>query len=131
MIAGRFVRYLLIGGLNTVVGLALIFGFMNGAGLSPVAANTLAYAICILGSYALNRRFTFHDRGRAPHALPRFIAVQGTAWLTNLATLLMLHQGLGAGETAAQLVAVAVYTAVGFLGSNYLVFKPAGERDGQ
>jgi len=126
----RLGRYLLVGGVNTLAGMALIFGLMHGAGLGPVAANVIGFAICIVGSYFMNRSFTFRHRGHAGQTLPRFVAVQGAAYLANLATLLLLHDTLSVDRNLAQLGAVAVYTAIGFAGSNFLVFRRAGEIDG-
>lgn len=120
------VRYALVGGLNTLIGLLVIYAGLWLFGLGDVAANALGYCIGFLVSFSLNKRWTFrHDGARLP-ALLRFAAVIASAWLTNLGIVLLLI-GAGLDNYLAQAAGVLPYAIVGYLGSRFLAFAPPSQ----
>lgn len=117
--AGQALRYGATGALNTLVGLAVIYGCL-ALGIGDVAANVAGYAVGLALSYFLNARWTFRFRGDHARSLPRFLGVFAVAYGANLAALLLARPWTNA--YIAQLVGVAVYTVVGFLGSRHFAF---------
>ena len=66
-------RFVLVGFVNTSVGLLCIWSTMYFLELSVAAANLIGYFIGIFLSYGLNRRWTFALNEPAPHRLNRWI----------------------------------------------------------
>lgn len=113
-------RFAAVGVVNTVVGLAFIYS-ARALGLGEVSANATGYAIGVVLSFGLNRRWTFGDRGPLmPNAL-KFSALLLVAWLANLAALLGLMR-FGMAAALAQAVAVLTYALVSYLGCRWWVF---------
>lgn len=60
-----FIRFCSVGVLNTLIGLAIIFGLMRFGGVQYVLANAIGYAIGMMLSFALNRSWTFAHKVRS------------------------------------------------------------------
>ena len=56
-----FLRFLLVGVINTVVGTAVMFGMYNGLHCSYWVSSAANYVVGSLVSYFLNKHFTFHN----------------------------------------------------------------------
>ena len=82
----QFIKYLLVGGLNTAVSAAIIF-IVQAAGARPVVANIAGYAFGVGLSFALNSKFTFRTEATR-HTAMRFLVVVLISYLANLATTL-------------------------------------------
>jgi len=113
-------RFAMVGMLNTIAGLALIYG-ARALGLGEVAANATGYAVGLALSFTLNRHWTFRHRGPLLAHVSRFSVVTLFAWLANLVVLLeLMHWGVTA--VLAQAGAVLPYTLVSYLGCRWWVF---------
>lgn len=121
----RLLRFGLTGLANSAVGWAVIFGGL-WAGMSGLAANAAGYAVGLVLSFTLNRRFVFGVTGkvRAGEVL-RFIAAFAIAYGVNVAVLLAAQGVLGEGSPLAQLPAIGAYIVIFFLLSQFVVFRPA------
>lgn len=119
----QFIKYLVIGGLNTLGAGAIIFA-LQAAGVHPIIANLTGYAISIGASFILNSRITFRvDSDRA--AAIRFLVVMGVSYLANLGTMLAVLR-LTHAPYLAQASGIPVYTIVGFVGNKYWALKKQG-----
>jgi putative flippase GtrA len=119
----QFIKYLLVGGLNTAVSAAIIF-IVQAAGARPVVANIAGYAFGVGLSFALNSKFTFRTEATR-HTAMRFLVVVLISYLANLATMLsVLH--VTHAPYVAQLCGIPVYVIVGFVGNKYWAMR---ERD--
>ena len=118
-----FVRFVLVGILNTGVGLALIFVAKGLFGWGDLAANVFGYAVGLAVSFLLNRNWSFEHRGAVSPALLRFLAVFLAAYSSNLVTLFGLIDLLGMNAYVAQALAVIPYTLLFYLGSRWFVFR--------
>jgi putative flippase GtrA len=118
----QFARFLLVGVLNTVVGLTCIFAAKALLGWGDLAANAGGYAVGLITSFALNRAWTFRDRGRISPALLRFLGAFALAYLANLLTVFGLRDLAGVNSYVAQAAGVVPYTALFFLASRAFVF---------
>lgn len=122
--ARRFVLFLLVGGLNTLVGYGL-FAAAIAIGLRPAAALTVA----TLGGVAFNfqsiGRIVF--AGHGSRRLAAFMVVYGVQFALNLAGLKALA-GVGFGPLAAQAVLLPFMAVGSFLAMRRFVFAaPDGE----
>jgi putative flippase GtrA len=126
----QVLRYVVVGLVNTAVGLSIIFALML-AGVADVAANAIGYAVGLCVSFVLNGRWTFGASSLDAGRLLRFLLVVGLSYLANLAALVVARDALGWGSHHGQLAGAAVYTAVGFIGSHWFAFAARRLPDGQ
>jgi putative flippase GtrA len=117
----QFGKYLLVGTLNSAIGLLIIYVCM-AAGLSDIKSNALGYLIGFFVSFTLNSRWTFSQR-RSTAALIKFLLVTVVAYAANLCAMMLARDTLAVDHRLAQLVGVAAYTGVGFIGSKIYAFK--------
>lgn len=118
-------RFCAVGILNTLVGLTLIFLLMRFIGFNYVIANAAGYAIGFVMSFFLNRAWTFQHKGSIAHSAMLWMVVVGFAYASNLAVIVVAHSDFGVNQYAAQVLGVATYTALSFLGGRYYVFQAA------
>lgn len=119
------IRYLLVGVVNTLVGLGIIYFCMWALGLGNVVSNAIGYSVGVLVSFTLNRRWTFRHEGPRASAFVRFVTVLGVAYGVNLATVLFAIEVLHIDRYLAQAIGVVPYTITGFLGSRLYAFASA------
>jgi putative flippase GtrA len=115
------VRFVLVGMVNTLVGLALIYAAKWFMGAGDVTANAFGYGTGLLVSFTLNRTWTFAHSGPAGRAFVKFLAVQGVAYGMNLVCVMSLI-AYGVDSYVAQAFGVPPYTIVSYFGSRYLAF---------
>lgn len=113
-------RFGVIGVVNTFVGLVFIYAARAG-GFGEVTANAAGYAVGLMFSFALNRRWTFGGRGPLLRHVVKFALVVLLAWLLNIVTLLGSMR-LGMTAALAQAVAVLPYTLASYCGCRWWVF---------
>jgi putative flippase GtrA len=124
---GLVARFGLVGLVNTVIGFAVVVLLDPVMGLPPALANAASYAVGISVGFFLSRRFVFRSRaGLSATGLRYLIAALG-AFALNQAVLRTAGFVLGAGAVqhiAAQLAAMAVYSAAFFFVCRLWVFRP-------
>ena len=116
-------RYLLVGGLNSGLGLAMIAFFMCVLSLSPEFSNALAYGVGIVTSYLLNRNLTFRSTKSVTGELVRFFFVYVVAFLANFLTLRFFLAQTGANAFIAQLAAMAIFVLTSYSLQKTFVFR--------
>lgn len=117
-----FLRYILVGVLNTAVGFGVIFALLF-LGVLPELANLAGYALGVIVSFALNKRFTFQSSGRFSGEFARFLAAMGVAYAANLASFMLCYRVFGLDKYLSTLVGGGVYTIVGYLLSRFFAFR--------
>lgn len=121
----RLLRFGLTGLANSAVGWAVIFGGL-WAGLGGLAANAAGYAVGLVLSFTLNRRFVFGVTGAvSAREVAKFLGAFAIAYGANVAVLLAAQTALGPDSALAQLPAIAVYVLIFFLLSQFVVFRSA------
>lgn len=123
-------RFAAVGVINTLVGLGTIYAMKWLFGLHDAAANVIGYAAGLCVSFALNRNWTFGDRGRAGPAALRFLGIFCIAYPLNLLCVLGLIEGLGVNAYVAQALGIPPYTTVFYLANRYFVFRKIGHSSG-
>ena len=115
-------KFLFVGLANTLVALLVIFTAKAGLEMGDASANALGYAVGMILSFTLNKRWTFRHSGSVTRSLPVFLAVQGVAYFFNLLFVLwLIAQGMNAYW--AQVCGIPPYTVISFLGSRFLAFR--------
>jgi len=136
LIDGKLLRFLLVGSFNTLLSLAMMFGFYRVLGLGYWGSSALAYFLCSIVSYFLNRFYTFGSSAGFVQSGLRFALNIGLCY--SIAYLLakpMVRFGLGlAGglfsaaflDQLAMLAGMALFTGMNYLGQRLFVFPEGG-----
>ncbi|MDM5339997.1 GtrA family protein [Fictibacillus enclensis] len=128
-----FVRFLMVGVVNTLVGLGSIYLLLHGTGASYWVATFLGNAIGACVSYVLNRVFTFKSQSPVSGSIMRFIAVILACYvIAYYAAIRMAVWGIHAllpeygqaADDAAVLIGTGLYTLLNYAGQRWLVFPP-------
>ena len=119
----QFFRFVTVGVFNTILGYCVIFACMYLAKMSPERSNITGYAVGLIASYVLNRRFTFNSKQNRRSEIVRFLAVFAVAYTLNFAVLVILIHRLGLHEGASQVLAGLVYVVASFVMNKHYVFK--------
>lgn len=120
-----FTRFLLVGVLNTIVGLSSIYLLLHLFGLAYWPATFFGNAIGAACSYTLNKRFTFRASvpfGRSvwKFALVTLVCYLLSYWLGELLTVTLPAER---AENVAVVLGSAFYTVLNYLGHRYFTFR--------
>ena len=119
----QLTRFAAIGGLATVLQYVLLAAMVELAGMHPVLASALSFAISALVNYKLNHGFTFGGTARHEVALPRFLLVAGVGLALNSAIMALAYTGFGVHYLLAQVIATGVVFAWTFTGNRLWSFQ--------
>ena len=116
-------RFMIVGIANTLCGLGVIYAAKLFAAVGDVPANALGYAVGIGLGFALNRIWTFKDRGSISATLARYLLVIGIGYSLNLAAVIWMINSLGVNAYLAQAFGIPPYVLSVYLGSRWFVFR--------
>ncbi|MER9001973.1 GtrA family protein [Mesorhizobium australicum] len=120
---GPLLRYVLVGCVNTFVGLSVIFFCIGWMAMPSVAANACGYAVGLFVSFLLNRRFTFRSKIPIALGVGRFLIIMLPAYWVNVSVLFAATAWLRCGDYLSQSLAVTSYLIAGFSGNSLFVFN--------
>ena len=132
IIRDKRVLFLIVGGLNTVVG-ALWFALFDSLigyrwnGLGHYPALVLTYVFAIVCAFFLYRRLVFRVRGHVWRDLGRFSTVYISAFAINVVLLTVFVHGLRWHPFLSQCLIVFVTTALSWFGHNRYSFRRTEE----
>ena len=116
----QFVKYNLVGIVNTFVGFSIVFLLMY-VGFSAILSNVVGYTIGSVVSYVLNNKYTFDATNQHQKVFVKFFMVLAIAYALNFMTLQYVLTFMT--PYLAQLCAAVVYTLSSFLMMRFFVFK--------
>lgn len=116
------VRFLVVGGLNTLVGHGTVFFCMLVISMNPIISNVTGYAIGIGFAFLMHKHVTFRTKGNAVAEFLRFLPAFAVSFAINLGVLMALLT-TGVSDIASQVAAAAAYVASSFLLNRLLVFR--------
>jgi putative flippase GtrA len=120
-VAGQWLRFATVGAANTLLSWC-VYAVLVRLGLHYLLASSVAFAVGVVNSYSLNRRWTFRSRGRRrPEAL-RFVVVQGIGLGIDVGLLYALVHGVGIHHLIAQALVFPAASTVTFLLSRHWAF---------
>jgi len=119
---GEFIKFALVGILNTGVDVAIFF-LLTWLGIPYVAAQIVSYSCGAANSYLLNKVWTFRSCGLSYAEIVRFAAVNLTSLGISVVVLTLLHDMAGLGLAAAKGGATACALVANFLGNKLWVFR--------
>lgn len=122
LMGSNFIRYIIIGVINTLFGFGLIF-ILIYLGLVAEISNLIGYAISFLLSFYLNKKFNFQSRGNTKKELLKFISAMLIAYVANLIVMSTTYRLCGLNVYISQIAGGVVYVLCGFSLSKAWVFK--------
>ena len=118
----QFLRYGMVGGVNTLFGVSCMWALAQ-TGLPYPVYTGFTYALSFILSYTLNRLFTFKTGASWQHFI-RFALVNVVNMLLVQALQIIWIEGLRIHEPVAVGMGMVAYFLVGFWANKYLVFSP-------
>ncbi len=115
------VKYSVVGVSNVIIDM-VVFVVLLQLGVWYVAAKVLSESAAILNGYTFNRRWTFRAGAHRYMKLLRYVTIQGTGLLLNLALLTTLVEIVGLGPVLAAVIALPPVAAYCFLGNRLWTF---------
>jgi putative flippase GtrA len=124
-------KFLAVGGINTLVGTSLMLVLFNFAGLGYWAASAVNYFLTSVLSFFLNKYFTFKIKRNTPktalffalNIVVCYILAYGIA--RPLVYRILSQHGRKLRDNAALLAGTCLFTALNYLGQRFIVFKPS------
>ena len=120
---GQLIRFGGVGGLATLIHVAVAMLLSSIAEVSPLQANFAGFASALMFSYVGHARCTFRaEMNKAPQFL-RFIFVALVALATSSGTVLLVDTGLGLDFGIAMAAVAVLVPAVTYLALRFWVFE--------
>jgi putative flippase GtrA len=126
-----FVRFIIVGIVNTIVGLSVMYLLLHALGLSYWMSTFLGNSIGACVSYTLNRNFTFNSQNSLPKSMIRFVIVILCCYFIsydlgkNLVVWLLKANDIfnpKLNTDLAVLVGTGLYTVLNYFGQKLIVF---------
>jgi putative flippase GtrA len=131
LLSGSFIRFLAVGMINTLIGLAIIFTFMNLLHFSYWTSTLMGNIIGAAVSYVLNRKFTFKStKNQAGSALRFILVILACYFIAYGIGLRAVHLALAHlpaiphhfENNLAVVIGMGLYTILNYFGQKKLVF---------
>lgn len=125
LLADERTRFIIIGGINTVVAYGLFVAFEAAFGGRYLLSLLLSYLVATILAFMLHRRFTFAVTGRASLVADflRFESVYVVMLSANAVLLPVLVELAGWSSLAAQAAIIIVTTIISYLGHKFFSFR--------
>lgn len=128
-----FLKFIIVGIINTVFGTAVMFGCYNILHLSYWVSSALNYILGSILSYFLNKHFTFRNTARGWKPVSRFVLnilvcyllAYGIAKPTVSAVLANSTKVIR--ENGAMLVGMGLFVFLNYFGQRFFAFKEQGQ----
>lgn len=136
-IVGQFLRFAVIGGINTAIDFAIlnllswITGYYSGNGIIPL--NIISFTVAVVNSYYLNKKWAFKDQtgGEQGKKFTLFLLVSVIGAGINTATVRIVSTNIdpmfGLSQelwlNVAKIVATGLSLVWNFVGYKLFVFK--------
>ena len=129
LMADERVRFIIIGGVNTVVGYAIfaVLQITVGHVIGYLGSLYASYVLGVTLAFVLHRRFTFRTQGTGNTLIDflRFASVYIVSLAINTLVLPLLVELGGLEPLVAQAITVVVTTLVSYFGHKYFSFRRA------
>ena len=124
-----YIRFAIVGVVNTIVGTTIMFVFYNVFGLSYWVSSASNYFFGSICSYLLNKHFTFrfHEKGYASllrftlHILTCYLAAYGIA--KPVMRHLLADYGKSVQENVSMMLGMVLFVILNYLGQRFYAFR--------
>lgn len=125
-----FLKFMLVGVVNTLVGTAVMFFCFNVLAWSYWVSSALNYIIGSMVSYGLNKRFTFQQKGHDWYTVWKFIVNVSVCYVLAYGLAKPFVAWLLSGVTtniqgnAALFVGMVLFVGFNYIGQRFWAFSP-------
>ena len=125
----KLLKFILVGVVNTLVGMAIMFGLYNLAHCSYWVSSAANYILTSILSYFLNKYFTFQNRERSMGQVVRFVVniavCYGLAYgiAKPLCLQLLANASTTVRDNVSMLVGMCLFTGLNYLGQRLFAFR--------
>ena len=133
----QLVKYLLVGVMNTLITLAVIFVCKIYLGINPYVSNALGYLAGLINSFMWNRKWVFRSNGKMSREALHFLCGFMVCYSVQFGVVLLLNQSwfgstrymlpfgiIITGYGVATLLGNVCYTLTNFIYNRVITFKP-------
>lgn len=128
LLTSRFVRYVVVGALGTVVHYSVLVGAVEFVGVEPTRATVAGAIAGAIVNYLLNYHLTFSSEAPHVRTIPKFAAVAALGVALNAFGMHLLRERAGLHYLVAQLISTFAVLLLGFLANREWTFRGRGER---
>lgn len=124
-----FLKFLIVGVLNTLFGTAVMFGFYNLLHCSYWVSSAANYILGSILSYFLNKYFTFKNKEKGIKPIIRFVINISVCYLLAygiakpLASVMLSSASQNIKENIAMLVGMGLFVILNYIGQRFFAFK--------
>ena len=124
-----FLKFMLVGVVNTLVGIAVMFFCFNVLAWSYWVSSALNYMVGSIVSYLLNKRYTFQQKGNDWHTVWKFIVNVSVCYVLAYGLAKPFVAWLLSGVTtniqgnAALFVGMVLFVAFNYIGQRFWAFS--------
>ena len=124
-----FLRFILVGVVNTLVGTAIMFFCFNVLAWSYWISSELNYIVGSIVSYLLNKRYTFQQKGHDWYTILKFIVniticyVLAYGFAKPVVTWLLSGFSTNVQGNIALLVGMILFVAFNYIGQRFWAFS--------
>lgn len=125
----ELIAYVIVGGLTTVVSMALYYGstwaFLDGSdALQVQIANVISWVGAVAFAYVTNRVFVFQSHSTAVfREIVSFVSSRVLTLLLDMGCMWLMVTAIGVDHRMAKLVSMVLVTVGNYVISKLLVFK--------
>jgi putative flippase GtrA len=125
LLADERVRFVIVGGANTVIGYGLFAGLQLAFGhvIGYIGSLYIASVIATIIAFVLHRRFTFRVTGNVVQDFLRFASVYAISLAINTAVLPILVEVVHLDPLIAQAVTIVITTLLSYTGHKLFSFR--------
>ncbi len=123
-VISQMIKYGLVGVINTLITMIVLFVLQNAFGVSYKLANGAGYVCGFINSFVLNKLWTF--KGNQKSTLSQFIRfalVFAGCYAVQLGLVILLVEKIHIDKNISQLMGMVFYTLVSFLLNKMFTFK--------
>lgn len=120
-VKSQFSRFVLVGGISTIINYALFFLLFRMFGINYIAASATGYVVGTLFGYIFNARLTF--RSKPGLSVVPYFLVYLFSLIASLGVLKFFASSVGINPMYANILAIGFSTVTNFLGSRYIAFN--------
>ena len=131
----KLLRFLIVGVINTLVGMAIMFGLYNLAHCSYWVSSAANYILTSILSFFLNKYFTFQNKEQSLSQVLRFVVniavCYGVAYgvAKPLCRALLASASVTVRDNVSMLVGMVLFTGLNYLGQRFFAFKSEEESE--
>ena len=116
------IRFIFVGGLNTLIGYGLYALFVY-IGINYLVSNTIATIIGVIHSFIWNKYFTFKSNKKIKDEIFKFISVYLISYTIGMITLYIFKDVCNISPYIAGLINLVITTLISFFGHKYISFN--------